>query len=123
MGVSVWLTIAVINNLMDPVTNISMISQMMRMDPIENAPHLGAKLRRRAVISPHAHKRSFYLATLIQIVAAVLMWRGAVILLMAAWGPMDAQALAHATAAVNLGLAPAAALKAPRAPRGSPPRR
>ncbi len=32
MGVSVWLTIAVINNLMDPVTNISMISQMMRMD-------------------------------------------------------------------------------------------
>ncbi|WP_224367541.1 DUF2165 family protein [Hyalangium versicolor] len=104
MGVSVWLTLAVINNIMDPATNISMIGQMMRMDPIENAPHLGAKLRRRAVTSPHAHKRSFYIATIIQIIAAVLMWRGAVMLIIAAWGPENAQALAHATAAVNLGL-------------------
>src|SRR4051794_15173592 len=100
-GVSVWLTIAVINNLMDPATNITMIGQMMRMDPIENAPTLGAKLRRRAVTSPGAHKRSFYMATFIQLVAAVLMWRGAVLLLLAGWGHGNAAALAHATAAVN----------------------
>lgn len=109
-GLSLWFTLAIINNLTDPETNIHLIGQMMRMDLIKEDPIMGNRLQWRAVNSSLVHKMAFSCVVLAQIVTVILLWRASIAFFGIAAGLTNATDLARAIYLGNLGLGAFAAI-------------
>ncbi len=103
-GLSLWFTLAIVNNLTDPGTNIHLIGQMMRMDLIKEDPNMGNGLQWRAVSATLVHKIVFSCVVLAQIVAAILLWRASIAFLGITMDFTNAPTLARAIYLGNLGL-------------------
>lgn len=82
-GLSSYLTIAVINNIVDKGTNRFLLKQMFSMLLLENDPVLGKGLTSRVI---HSEKISVFLLRLISIIQIIIsgaLWYGAIQLTMA----------------------------------------
>lgn len=77
LGLAVWLSIAVLNNLTDPGTNRMLLSHTLSMDLIQTEDVLGAGLLWRAW-SAHWSSIVLYLVVTAQFVCATFLWWAAV---------------------------------------------
>ncbi|WP_313303542.1 DUF2165 family protein [Diaphorobacter sp.] len=77
MGLAVWLTVAVTNNLTDPGTNRLLLGHTLSMGLLMEEEVLGAGLRWRA-ISPDLSYGLLYLVITVQIIVCVFLWRASV---------------------------------------------
>jgi predicted small integral membrane protein len=73
-GLAAWLTLAVVNNILDPGTNIHLLGTMMRMSLIEEDPAVGRGLLRRAVRSEGAPRFVLAAVIIVQVIVCVLLW-------------------------------------------------
>jgi predicted small integral membrane protein len=103
-GYALYLTLFVLNNVTDPVTNSGAIEPMMTMRGLKEDPPLGQGVVWRAIDSPSMHKAAYRMVIVVQAVAAVLLWRGTVMLVQAGVGGYGASDVRSAVGAVNLGM-------------------
>lgn len=82
-GLSSYLTIAVINNIVDKGTNRFLLKQMFSMLLLENDPVFGKGLTSRAIHSERMSVLLLYLISTIQIIISGGLWYGAIQLTMA----------------------------------------
>ncbi len=68
-----------LNNLRDPKSNLRFVQHLMSMDTVFSE----TRLKRRAVLSPRAHRVAFGLIVAVQAVTALLCLAGAVLLALA----------------------------------------
>jgi predicted small integral membrane protein len=76
MGLAIWLTIAVFNNLTDPQTNRLLLGQTLSMELLKPESVLGSGLTWRALPTEWSHSL-LYLVVGVQAVIAVLLLRAA----------------------------------------------
>lgn len=75
-GFSTWLTIAVINNIIDRKTNIVLLSGMASMKLVKEDSLLGNGLQGRAVNNPGIAEHVLTGVIISQLIIVVLMWCG-----------------------------------------------
>lgn len=97
-GLSLWLTLAIINNILDFATNRHLLSEVTSMRELKHDNLLGKGLVARAIGSETYPAWLLRVVIATQIIAACLLWRGLAYLL-------GAETLTAAVPAVNLGLA------------------
>lgn len=102
LGLAMWLSIAVLNNLSDPGTNRQLLGHMFSMDLLRGEPVLGAGLLWRAWPA-HWAVTGLYLVSAAQALCAALLWRAAASYIQAFWRE-DPQVLAQARQRAMLGL-------------------
>jgi len=103
-GLSFWFTLAIINNITDPATNIFLIGQMMNMDLLKQDQKMGNGLQWRAISSGTIHKVVFTSVVLIQIAVAMLLWKAVVAYVLVFSEPITVEAIANAVLSANTGL-------------------
>lgn len=103
-GLSLWFTLAIVNNLTDPGTNIHLIGQMMGMNLLKDDPNMGKGLQWRAVSSRSVHKMVFSCVVLAQIITVILLWKASMAFLGIALDFTNALPLVRANYLGNLGL-------------------
>lgn len=103
-GYAIYLTLLVLNNVTDPVTNSGAIEPMMTMRALKEDPPLGRGALWRAVDSPLVHKAAYGIVIVIEAVAAALLWRAAIMLGGAGAGGYGEDRVRAAVAAADLGL-------------------
>ncbi len=104
IGISVWFTLAIFNNITDPGTNIFLIGQMMNMDLLSEDQNMGNGIQWRAIRSGNIHKLVFTSVVLIQIVVAMLLWKAVVTYALIFNDPVTADTIANAILSANTGL-------------------
>jgi predicted small integral membrane protein len=103
-GYATYLTLFVLNNVTDPVTNSGAIEPMMTMRGLKEDPLLGRGVVWRAIDSPFIHRAAYRIVIAIQAVAAVLLWRATVMLVEAGTRGYRASDVHSAVGAANLGM-------------------
>lgn len=83
LGLSFYLTIAVINNIVDKGTNKFLLKQMFSMLLLENDPVLGKGLISRTIHSEKIPALLLYFISTIQVVISGALWYGAIQLIIA----------------------------------------
>lgn len=96
-GLATWLSMAVGNNIIDPGTNIHLLTQMMSMAELKQDGVLGQRLLWRRVEAAWTVRLVLLLVIFAQVAVALLLWRATFLL---GWTP-DAKA---AVSAANLGV-------------------
>ncbi|NWC92832.1 MULTISPECIES: DUF2165 family protein [unclassified Pseudomonas] len=76
LGLSVWLTVAVLNNGQAFRSSVGAVGATMAMAPLHQAPAIDTPLLRRAVRSPRLHQWALLIVLALQVVAAVAAWAG-----------------------------------------------
>lgn len=76
LGLSVWLTLAVVNNGQAFRSSVGAVGATMAMAPLHQSPAIDTPLLRRAVRSPRLHQFALLVVLVLQIVAAVAAWVG-----------------------------------------------
>jgi predicted small integral membrane protein len=76
LGLSVWLTLAVVNNLQAFRSSVGAVGATMAMAPLHQAPAIDIPLLRRAVRSHHLHQLALVIVLALQVIAAVAAWTG-----------------------------------------------
>ncbi len=104
LGMTLWFTLVVINNMTDPGTNLHLIGQMMRMDLLKGDPQMGNGIEWRAVNSPAVHKAVFVLVIFFQLLAVTLLWKAVIEFAMASGKPVSSDLVLHAISSANIGL-------------------
>ena len=104
LGITLWFTLVVINNVIDPGTNLHLIGQMMRMDLLKEDPHMGNGIEWRAIKSPTVHKTVLVCVILLQLLAVILLWKAVIEFAMASKGPIAPVAVHHAILSADIGL-------------------
>jgi predicted small integral membrane protein len=103
-GLAGYLTLIVLNNVTDPLTNSAAVGRMMTMRELKEDPLLGRGVVWRAIDSGLVHRAAYRLVIVVQVAAAGLLWRALVMLVHAGldgWAAADAR---PGIAAANLGL-------------------
>ena len=103
-GYAAYLTLFVLNNVTDPVTNRGAIEPMMTMRGLKADPPLGQGAVWRAIDSPLIHRTAYRIVIVFQAIAAALLWRATVMLIEAGAGGYHGGDIRSAVAAANLGL-------------------
>ncbi len=104
LGMTLWFTLVMINNMTDPGTNLHLIGQMMRMDLLKEDPHMGNGIEWRAVKSPAIHKTVLVFVILVQLLAVILLWKAVFEFARASVGPVAPSAVHHAVLSADIGL-------------------
>lgn len=73
IGITLWFTLVMINNMTDSGTNLHLIGQMMRMDLLKEDPYMGNRIEWRAVKSPVIHKMVLIFVILLQFLAVIIL--------------------------------------------------
>lgn len=76
LGLSVWLTLAVVNNGQAFRSSVGAVGVTMAMAPLHQNPTIDTPLLRRAVRSPRLHRLALLVVLALQVVAAVVAWAG-----------------------------------------------
>jgi predicted small integral membrane protein len=103
-GYAIYLSLFVLNNVTDPVTNSGAIEPMMTMRALKEDPPVGRRVVWRAIDSPRIHRASYVLVILMQAATAILLWRAGVLMVDAIAGGYAAGDIRSAMAAANLGM-------------------
>ncbi|GAB4424136.1 MAG: DUF2165 domain-containing protein [Chloroflexi bacterium OHK40] len=103
-GLAAWLSIIALNNSVDPGTNITLLRRMFQMELIQSDPEMGNGLEHRALSWPWLPRATLYVVIVVQVVVALLLWRGTWLLLAASFGPPAPAAITTAITATNIGL-------------------
>jgi predicted small integral membrane protein len=103
-GFAGYLTLFVLNNVMEPGTNSAAVPRMMTMRELKDDPPLGKGVLWRAIDSPLIHRLAYRGVVVVQTAAAVLLWRAAVMLILALAHGYAAGDVDGAIAAANLGM-------------------
>lgn len=101
-GIALTCTLAVINNIVAPATNYDFVQHVLSMDTVE-AEKL---VLQRAVVSPVLQSAAFVLVVAGEMLTALLLWFGVMLMLMRLTAPATrfAQAQAFAIAGLTIGL-------------------
>jgi predicted small integral membrane protein len=83
LGLSCYLTIAVINNILDKDTNRFLLGQMFSMTLLENDPVFGKGLLSRAIHSKKTSEILLCIISIFQIVISAMLWYGSIQLIFA----------------------------------------
>lgn len=102
VGLSVWLSISVVNNCQGFAGSAWSVGTTMAMTPLQQPPAIETPLLSRAVRSPALHRLALLVVLALQIAAAAACWAGSCLLLSS--GGLDA-----ARPWLNLGLSSFAA--------------
>jgi len=104
-GLALWCSIAVINNITDPKTNVGLVAAMMRMVLIkqDNETPGGKALLWRAVDSNWMPVASLVFAIVLQIISSIILWYADVLLLQQIISGGSAEGLSMATSVANIG--------------------
>ncbi len=81
IGLSCYLTIAVINNLVDRGTNRSLLAQMLSMDLLKDDPAFGKGLLNRAIKSQKVSVVVLNITVVVQILISLMLWYSSIKLL------------------------------------------
>jgi len=76
VGLSVWLSLAVINNAQAFRSSVGAVGATMAMEPLRQSPAIEIPLLIRAVRNPRLHQLALLLVLALQIVAALAAWNG-----------------------------------------------
>ncbi|MCU4118880.1 DUF2165 domain-containing protein [Variovorax sp. N23] len=76
LGLALWASLAVINNLHDFQGAAAAVGRTLSMVLLAEPPAIDTPLRRRAIRSPLLHRLGLIVVVLLQIVAAVALWTG-----------------------------------------------
>jgi predicted small integral membrane protein len=101
-GLTLWMTLAVINNLVGFQGGVAAVGNLMSMHLLRQPPTAESPLLSRAVESARWHRAVFVLTVVLEIGCALLLWRATVLLAGTMCSRTDPAA---ALVAVNLALA------------------
>lgn len=76
LGFSLWLSIALINNLHAFASSAGAVGATMSMAPLRQPPEIDIPLRVRALPSPALHRLALSVVILLQVVAVLTAWVG-----------------------------------------------
>ena len=76
LGLTVWLTLSVLNNCRDFGGSAAAVGATMSMAPLQQPPAIGTPLLSRAIGSPALHRAALGAVLALQIVAAAAGWAG-----------------------------------------------
>lgn len=82
VGLAVWLTIAVIDNVRGFRELVHAVGATMSMAPLQRAPAIQSVLSRRAVTSVHWHRLAVWALLALKLVACLACWAGCYALLL-----------------------------------------
>jgi predicted small integral membrane protein len=101
-GLAAWLSLAVVNNICDGGTNITLLGRMMRMTELKCDCELGIGLRHRAIGDFSTFPRvALTLVIIIQVAIAMALWAGFVYLALALAGGDAQRAIDVASLAIT----------------------
>jgi len=84
IGLSLWLSISLINNLHAFASSSGAIGVTMSMAPLTQPPAINLPLLRRAITTPSIHRLALSIIVLIQAAAVITVWVGCYELLLGA---------------------------------------
>ncbi len=76
LGLSLWLSIAVLNNWQAFRSSVGAVGATMAMEPLRQSPAVDIPLLVRAVRSPRLHQLALLLVLALQLAAALAAWAG-----------------------------------------------
>ncbi|MDH1010078.1 DUF2165 domain-containing protein [Pseudomonas nicosulfuronedens] len=76
LGFSLWLSIALINNLHAFSSSVAAVGATMAMAPLHQPPAIDFPLLRRALTSPALHRLAMIVVVLLQTLAVLAAWTG-----------------------------------------------
>lgn len=76
VGLSLWLSIAVLNNWQAFRSSVGAVGATMAMEPLRQSPAIEIPLLVRAVRSPRLHQLALLVVLALQVVAALAAWTG-----------------------------------------------
>lgn len=75
-GFSLWLSIALVNNLQAFASSASAVGGTLSMAPLRQAPVVDSPLLARAIHSPVVHRAALVIIVLLQLIAVLTAWAG-----------------------------------------------
>jgi predicted small integral membrane protein len=101
-GLSLWITIAVLNNIVAFGNGVVAVGRLMSMQPLRQEPVINTPLLARSVESTSWHKIAYAMALVIEIFTALLLWLATIMMAGVAIGSIER---AGAVAVANIALA------------------
>lgn len=75
-GFSLWLSIALVNNLLAFASSAGAVGGTLSMAPLRQAPAVDSPLLARAIHSPVVHRAALVIIVLLQLIAVLTAWAG-----------------------------------------------
>ena len=81
LGLSLWLSIAVLNNWQGFRSSVAAVGATMAMEPLQQSPAIDIPLLVRAVRAPRLHQLALLVVLALQLVAGLSAWTGSFLLI------------------------------------------
>ena len=78
IGIALWMSIIMINNISDPGTQIFLLSKMYSMELFKNDPMMGQGLLSRAIDWPPMAVITLLIVVIYEVTSVILLWRSAI---------------------------------------------
>lgn len=85
-GFSIWLTVAVVNNIVDRKTNVVLLQNMLSMKLLKADPLMGNGLESRSIENRFMVDALLTVVVVVQLIIIVLMWCGTLLYAYEVWG-------------------------------------